>query len=178
MKIPGNFICFVLLLAGFFTNSVLAQTALSSLDPENYFDFWLGKWEVSWEEANGTAGRGTNHIYTILNDKVLLENFEILEGNNKGFKGKSMSVYQPARECWKQAWADNNGGYYDFTGIFTDEKRIFQTEVNELPDGRRFVQRMVFYDISEDSFTWDWESSQDGGKNWSLNWRIFYERLE
>jgi hypothetical protein len=89
-----------------------------------------------------------------------------------------MSVYQPARDRWKQAWADNNGGYYDFTGIFEDEKRIFQTEVNKLPDGRRFVQRMVFYDISEDSFTWDWESSNDGGETWNLNWRIFYERLE
>jgi len=171
--------CFSLLLLMIIaTSKTSAQTTLSSLEPENYFDFWLGKWEVTWEEANGTTGRGTNHIHTILDGKVLLENFEILEGNNKGFKGKSMSVYQPERNRWKQAWADNNGGYYDFTGIFMDEKRIFQTEVNEQPDGRRFVQRMVFYDISEDSFTWDWESSQDGGETWDLNWRIFYERME
>lgn len=178
MKMPASFICFVLLIAGSFSNSLHAQTSLSSLEPENYFDFWLGKWEVSWVEANGTTGYGTNHIHRILDGKVLLENFEILEGNNKGFKGKSMSVYQPDRDRWKQAWTDNNGGYYNFTGIFEDDKRMFQTEVSEMPDGRRFVQRMVFYDITENSITWDWENSNDDGESWSLNWRIFYERLE
>lgn len=178
MKTYSIYIFLGLLFASVFMHSLHAQSPLSSNNPENDFDFWLGKWEVTWEEANGSTGRGANYIHKILDDKVILENFEILEGNNKGFKGKSMSVYQTAENRWKQAWTDNNGGYFDFTGIIEDEKRIFQTDVNELPDGSTFVQRMVFYDITEDTFTWDWESSQDGGKTWTLNWRIFYERLE
>ncbi len=155
-----------------------AQTSLNDLEPEEYFDFWVGKWNVSWEEGDGQTGRGTNHIVETLDGTVIQENFQILEGRNKGFKGTSISVYQPRFQRWKQAWADNNGGYFDFTGKFDGDKRIFQTDVEEREDGTRFTQRMVFYNITGDSMTWDWESSTDGGETWTLNWRIFYERAE
>ncbi|MDZ7720210.1 MAG: hypothetical protein U5K72_15450 [Balneolaceae bacterium] len=146
--------------------SVFSQESIQNLEPENYFDFWVGKWEVHWEEGDG-MGRGTNHIEKILDGNVIQENFRILEGQNSGFKGTSISVYQPKFERWKQAWADNNGGYFDFTGKIDGEKRIFQTEIFEREDGSKFTQRMVFYDITEHSMTWDWESSTDGGKTWS-----------
>lgn len=147
-------------------------------NPENYFDFWVGKWDVTWDEGEGKIGRGTNHITKTLDEKVIQENFEILEGQSVGFKGTSISVYQPRFKRWKQAWADNNGGYYDFIGKFEGDKRIFQTEVFETKEGKQFTQRMVFYDIKENSLTWDWESSMDGGKTWKLNWRINYKRIE
>ena len=85
-------------------------------------------------------------------------------------------MFQPKTNSWKQAWADYQGGYYDFTGEFTENKRIFKTaarEVNEIV----FIQRMIFYDIKKDAFTWDWEQSVDGGKTWSLVWRIDYTRM-
>ncbi len=146
--------------------------------PEDDYDFWVGKWKVSWEEAQGKLGSGTNHITKILDQTVIQEHFEILEGQSKGFKGTSISVYNPNSQQWKQAWADNQGAYYDFTGKKDGDRRIFQTAVVEQADGKRFTQRMVFYDIQEDSLTWDWESSSDGGKNWKLNWRIHYERMK
>ena len=152
-----------------------AQNSTGNLEPEQYFDFWVGEWEVSWKEGD-RMGRGTNHIEKILDGTVIRENFRILEGQNAGFKGTSISVYQPRLEQWKQAWADNNGGYYDFTGKMDDKKRIFQTDLVEMEDGNMLTQRMVFYDIGEDSLTWDWESSTDGGETWTLNWRIFYKR--
>lgn len=157
---------------------LFSQNSVADLEPQEYFDFWVGEWNASWEESGGNTGRGTNHIEKTLDGTVIRENFRILEGGNKGFKGTSISVYQPRFERWKQAWADNNGGYYDFTGKLDGEKRIFQTAVTELEDGRQLTQRMVFYEITEDSMTWDWESSTDGGKTWTLNWRIFYERME
>jgi hypothetical protein len=76
---------------------------------------------------------------------------------------------------WKQAWADNQGGYYDFTGVIQGNKRIFQTAIFEKAD-KLYQQRMVFFDITGNSMTWDWESTTDGGETWQLNWRIFYER--
>lgn len=157
--------------------TAFSQNSVENLEPKEYFDFWVGQWEVSWEEGD-SMGHGTNHIEKKLDGTVLQENFEITEGQNTGFKGTSISVYQPQFERWKQAWADNNGGYYDFTGKVDGNKRIFQTEMRELEDGRKFTQRMVFYDITENSMTWDWESSEDGGETWTLNWRIFYERVE
>jgi len=144
---------------------------------ETYFDFWVGNWEVTWDEGDGKLGKGTNLIEKTLDGAVIQENFRILEGNQAGFKGTSLSVYNPQTQTWKQAWADNQGGYFDFTGITENDQRIFQTVERELQDGRKIIQRMRFYDIEENNLTWDWESSFDGGESWTLAWRIFYKKM-
>jgi hypothetical protein len=146
--------------------------------PEAYFDFWLGGWEVTWEEAGGTVGRGTNFIEKTLDGKVIQENFRVNEGQMAGFMGTSISVYNAGTQTWKQAWADNQGGYFDFYGKIDGTKRIFQTEVQEIGGDTLFTQRMVFYNITEDSLKWDWESSIDGGRTWNLNWRINYRKVD
>lgn len=104
---------------------------------------------------------------------VIQENFRALTGAYAGMKGTSLSVYNPQTKTWKQAWADNQGSYFDFTGVVENGQRIFQTEEQTLADGRTLIQRMRFYDIEQDTLTWDWESSFDGGVTWTLNWRIF-----
>jgi hypothetical protein len=152
--------------------------AQSTDDPStSQYDFWVGKWEASWDESEGKVGKGMNHITKILDGKVIQENFEIHEGANAGFKGKSMSVYNPRTKEWKQAWVDNQGGYFDFTGKVEGEKKIFQTALKNLPNGNTIIQRMVFYDISEKRFIWDWESSADEGKTWNLLWKINYTKI-
>ncbi|MEO1653329.1 MAG: DUF1579 family protein [Bacteroidota bacterium] len=159
-----------------FTLSALAQDLPEN--PEAYFDFWLGRWEATWDEGEGKKGRGSNHIHKVLDGKVIQEDFQILEGKNKGFKGMSISTYQTQLKTWKQSWADNQSSFFYFKGKFEGAKRIFQTDVFDGKEGVRFTQRMIFYAIEEDSFTWDWESSQDGGNTWKLNWRIFYTRAK
>lgn len=169
-----KFLMMFLLMCAFAGRSQSLQ--LVDLDTAHYFDFWEGTWEGTWPEGE-KVGRATNQLTWIAGDKVLQENFEIIEGQNKGFKGTSISVYRPNQGAWKQAWADNQGGYYDFTGAFEGDERIFRTDPIDR-NGQIFVQRMVFKDIKIDSFTWDWESSQDDGKTWNLNWRISYVRKE
>lgn len=169
MKIVSKTVLLILFLAG----TVNAQP-----EPENYFDFWVGEWEVSWDEGEGRVGKGINTIEKILDEAVIQENFRILEGQNAGFKGTSISVYQKRFETWRQAWADNQGGYFDFRGNIEGDKRIFQTTDRNMGDGSTMTQRMVFYDINKDSFTWDWEASKDGGETWTLNWRIQYKRIK
>lgn len=154
-------------------NLVYAQTE----SPESYFDFWVGNWELTWETPDGIEGTGTNLIEKTLDGVVIQENFRALTGTYAGMKGTSLSVYNPQTQTWKQAWADNQGSYFDFTGITDDGQRIFQTTETELPDGRTIIQRMRFYNIDEHSLTWDWESSFDGGETWTLAWRIYYSKV-
>ncbi|MFT6866068.1 MAG: hypothetical protein ACJA08_000895 [Cyclobacteriaceae bacterium] len=154
--------------------TTLSQS-LNNLDSASYFDFWVGDWTASWDEGNGMEQLGTNTITKSLDEKVIVENFRIIKGQSEGFKGMSMSVFQPRFNRWKQAWTDNQGGYFDFTGEFDGDKRIFKTLVTERAS-KQILQRMVFYDIQNDAMTWDWESSQDGGETWSLQWRIFYKK--
>lgn len=157
--------------------SVIAQERVTELDPEEYFDFWVGEWSLEWTDADGMKGKGTNVIHKVLDGVVIEENFNVTEGRLAGYKGKSVSVYNPQRKSWHQAWVDNQGGYIDLTGRIDGENRIFQTGEREGPNGAKVISRMVFYEIQSDSFIWDWESSTDDGKNWNLNWRIYYTRM-
>jgi len=140
------------------------------------FDFWVGKWDLTWEYPDGSKGKGINNINYTLDGKVIQENFEATDsGAYNGFKGTSISVFSPGTKSWHQAWADNQGGYFNFTGEISGDRRIFKTKPYP-KDGKDIVLRMVFYNIRKSSMTWDWEQSQDGGKTWALQWRIHYKR--
>jgi len=106
---------------------------------------------------------------------LFTKKFSAISGTLEGFQGMSVSVSDPTRNIWKQTWVDNQGSYLDFEGTFDGEKRIFVRRFTT-PEGMEMIQRMVFSNISEDSFMWDWESSTDEGSTWNLNWRVQYTR--
>ena len=140
------------------------------------FDFWVGDWDAAWTAPDGTAGRGRNRVTKVLDAAVIEENFEETpDGKTPPLHGRSLSVLHKASGVWKQAWTDNQGGFFAFTGQVDGDKRIFITDTVHA-DGKASAQRMVFYAIRKDSFNWDWESTNDGGKSWKLQWRIAYRR--
>jgi hypothetical protein len=158
------------------TNNVQAQTLISNLSPAEYYDFWIGEWDLTWSKSDESIGKGENSIFKTLNNFVLKENFNVTDDESmNGFKGESWSVFNSNNGTWYQTWVDNQGSYLDFIGEIDGEKRIFKREVQK-PDGSIIYQRMVFYDIQPNSFTWDWENSTDNGETWNLLWRINYKR--
>ena len=160
------------ILAALIYSPIIAQE-----DDKTLFDFWVGKWEVSWSEGDGKIGRGTNTIIKTLDNTVVQENFKVDEGNSKGYLGTSISVYNPLKRTWHQGYADNQGSNFNLIGERKGDKRIFKTEMVKQGE-KQIFQRMVFYNITENSMDWDWESTQDGGKTWTLNWRINYKRIQ
>ncbi len=143
--------------------------------PADLFDFWLGDWQVSWKNADGTAGHARNHVSRILDDRVIEERFEAdPAGKPPLLKGRSLSVRDPQGQ-WHQAWADNQGGFFALTGSADGDKRLFSTALVQV-DGQEKGQRMVFHHITKDGFTWDWEGTTDGGKTWKLLWQLDYRR--
>lgn len=152
---------------------IMSFTSYSqSAQTENEYNFWVGEWTAIWVKQDGTKIEGTNTIEKTLDGKVLQEHFYDPSTN---FKGTSISVFNPTTKTWHQAWADNQGNYFNFIGETIGEKKIFKTLPVE-KEGKVFLQRMVFYNITETSMTWDWESSFDGGEKWALNWRIAYTK--
>lgn len=135
-------------------------------NPENQFDFWLGEWDVRW----GEDGKGTNSITRILDGKIVQENFI-----SPDLHGMSLSAYDPERKLWCQTWVDNNGTYLDFTGKFEEGKLILVRDT--IVRGEKCKQRMVWYDIQEDEFNWNWERSDDDGSTWRTLWQIHYKRM-
>ncbi len=132
------------------------------------FDFWLGEWDLTWGEGE----HGTNKITKILGDCVILEEFDGTPAME--FHGMSLSVFNQRTGLWHQTWVDSSGGYLDFKGSFQNEKMILSREA--VIEGKSVLQRMVWYNLSEDSLDWNWERSLDSGETWKVAWHIRYVR--
>lgn len=162
------------LLLALLTLTALLQTAGAATPPAALFDFWVGDWTVTWTNANGSAGRGRNRVHKILEGKVIEEDFATEAAAPPRLLGRSLSVLDKAG-VWRQAWADNQGGFFALTGGSDGETRFFTTDFKAV-GGQLQGQRMRFHGIQPDGFTWDWEASSDGGKTWTLQWRVRYTR--
>ena len=156
---------------------VFAQTPVSvAPQPADLFDFWVGDWDLSWTNADGSTGRGRNRIGKILDGAVVEENFEeLVAAGETALKGRSLTVRDKKTGIWRQSWADNQGGYFTLAAQIDGDRRILTTEVTRDGD-KASVQRMVFHSASADALTWDWEGSADGGATWKRLWRIDYRR--
>ena len=155
--------------------TVQTASAAPAAQPADLFDFWLGDWNVTWQNANGTTGRARNHVSRILDGNVIEERFEEdATDPAPRLQGRSLSVRDPAG-LWHQAWADNQGGFFALTGSIEGDRRLFSTALTVVGTEVR-GKRMVFHHITADAFTWDWEGSSDGGKTWKLLWRLDYRR--
>ena len=162
-----------LILLLFLVNISFAQQQQPCTAPEcSQFDFWIGEWNLTWQNENGDTLHGFNSIKKILAGCVIEENFNGLQASP--LIGKSVSVLNNATKKWKQTWVDNQGGYLDFVGEFKDGKMILNRTAEQ--KGKKFLQRMVWYNISESQLDWNWERSDDNGKTWQTNWQIHYER--
>ncbi len=122
--------------------------------------------------ADSTIIVGTIKGENILEGKDLQEHFK---DPSKKFYETSISVYNRRDSIWHQAWADNNGGFYEFVGEVHEGIRIFKTKVK---DSRGAIYRMVFSKISKDSFIWSWRGIRDDWEEWKTVWEIKYKRID
>jgi len=141
---------------------------------QKQFDFWVGEWDLTWPGQNaGEVGHGTNSIKRIFDGCVVQENFS--GGDSMHLRGTSLSTFDTRAGDWKQTWVDNEGGYLDFVGELKDGKMVLKRDAVS-KDGTKFLQRMVWKNISTNEFDWSWEASHDGGKTWVVQWPIHYKR--
>jgi hypothetical protein len=152
---------------------VQAQNAPCSSPKASEFDFWVGDWELTW----GDTLHGKNRIEKMFGNCTIHENFE---DPKTGFLGQSWSVYNSNYNQWQQTWVDNNGGYIVLTGGMAGDTMVLITAERTVPERisltRKMQNRMLYYNIKNDSFDWDWQVSTDGGITWKSNWKIHYDR--
>ncbi len=102
---------------------------------------------------------------------VLVERFAM--GGPEAWNGLSLSVYDARLDLWRQTWVDDSGNYWAFVGSLVDGDPSFG-----MPgpvDAEAHWKRMVFTDITADTFHWRWEKSPDGVA-WTVTWEIDYTR--
>src|SRR5262249_1277408 len=113
---------------------------------QKQFDFWLGEWELTWPgKTQAEVAHGSNNIRRVLDDCVIEENFSGVE--SMPLRGMSVSTFDARAGKWKQTWVDNQGGYLDFVGEFTNGQMVLAREWTR-PDGAKVQQRMVWKNIS------------------------------
>lgn len=144
-----------------------------SVEEATQFDFWLGEWKLDWTDEDGAKKEGTNSITRILGGCVTYEHFK---DPSSGYEGMSHSVYSPGRKKWLQTWVDSQGNYLDFVGEFTNGKMILQRKARVAE--KEILQRMMWYNIAQNEFDWNWEKSSDNGESWNVVWQIHYTRIE
>src|SRR3954447_31305 len=128
------------------------------------FDFWIGEWDV---EAGG-AKIAYSSIQLILNECAIFENYTA----QRGYSGKSFSIYDAATKRWEQRYVDTSGAFHEWTnGGLTPEgqMRFF---------GRHSGQfdRMTYTKEGPDAVRQVLETSTDDGKTWATTYDGLYKR--
>ena len=161
------------------TPSTTAQAAQapapkSCTEPEyRQLDFWLGAWDLEWDQADGSKGTGTNIITkSPYGDCVITENFD--GAPSMKFKGMSVSTWHKPLKTWRQTWVDDQGGYFALSGGPNDDG-TFALTTTRLNDKGPY-QRMIWTNIQQDSMTWHWQGHKPGETEWKDLWVIRYRR--
>ena len=94
--------CASLVAAVFLLLAAAPATAACTAADNNAFDFWLGEWNVYGPKGK-LAGR--NSIKKEYDGCVVHERYE----TERGYRGESLNMYDPARKVWHQTWVDSSG---------------------------------------------------------------------
>jgi len=138
-------------------------------------DFWVGDWHASWDNGDGTTGTGENHITgDEFGDCVIYERF-----STDNFVGMSVSTFHVGPNVWRQSWVDNAGSYYALVGGPAEEGDgyDFMVENTRIAETAPY-RRMIWQDVTEDSFVWRWQGRTDAAEDWADLWVINYTRMD
>lgn len=144
-----------------------------------------GEWDCTIEALlpNGTWVQGGNAKWVW---KYILDGFAVqdlwyqkwidlpasLASINHDFAGTNIRMYLPAEKKWECVWfANATNTTSRFQAESSNEKIVMTGET------KQGLTRITFYDITEDSFDWKSEQSQDDGETWTETLRIHGTRI-
>ncbi|HEX6278984.1 MAG TPA: hypothetical protein VFZ49_03115 [Pyrinomonadaceae bacterium] len=130
------------------------------------FDFWVGEWLP--KNAQGVTV-GTSTIQLILNDCVILENW-----NTPVSSGKSFSNFDSNDGKWHQTWVTDKGGLTYYTGGMEGDRMVLVADT--VANGKKTLLRMTFSKLESGDVRQHGESSTDEGKTWTTTYDFTYIR--
>ncbi len=131
------------------------------------FDFWIGEWDVVTTQGHDPAG--TSSIQLILDQCVLLENWK------GGSSGKSFNHYDSTTKKWIQDWVDNQSNGVHFEGQLENGVMSFYAD-SPNSDGTRSRRHLQFFKLDVDHVRQFSQQSTDGGKTWTVEYDLTYNR--
>lgn len=134
-------------------------------------NFWLGRWEVTFEGPSGERTTGSN---TVSEHQGRI--FELFVAPDEGghYVGASVTRHHRARGLWVQEYWDNRGYRAWYEGDWNGDRFVLQ--ITGRGGHSAASKRLVWRDIEADTLVWDNEQSTDGGRTWASTWTIEYRR--
>lgn len=146
---------------------ILIPHTLFACEEDSYrqFDFWVGKWQVT--QADGKIA-GTNHITKSLNNCVIHEHYQSVNG----YEGTSINIYDKNSQQWHQTWVDNTGLLLQLNGGLVGKDMVMWGEGMD-QSGRIVMHRIAWTPTILDSnqeitVQQKWQVSHDQGISWQL----------
>jgi hypothetical protein len=156
---------------------VEVQKARTLRDGQHDFDFEFGTWKThlrrllhpltgstTWVEYDGTTV-----VRKVWDGRANLVEL-VADGPAGHFEGLSLRLYDPSSHQWSLNFANSKGG-----GMSTPTIGEFKNGRGEFFDqetlnGRAILVRFVISGITPNSCRFEQAFSDDGGKNWEVNW--------
>lgn len=132
------------------------------------FDFFIGEWDVQ-----GVAGTppATNSIQLVTGKCILFENYV-----NGPYSGKSFSYYDSTLGKWRQTYVDSTGSSAMFVGEYADGAMRFEGESHQRTGPASSRIRMTLFNQGPDRLRQLGETTNDGGKTWTVSYDLTYTR--
>ncbi len=162
-----------------------AQQAPARRDGQHDFDFEIGTWKTHLSRlvhplsgsTTWATYEGTSVVRKIWDGRANLVELEA-DGAAGHIEGLSLRLYNPESRQWSLNYANSGGGSLSVPtiGEFRNGRGEFydQEEFN----GRMILVRNVWSEITADSCRFEQAFSDDGGKNWEVNWIAIDTRVK
>ena len=151
------------------------------------FDFLIGTWQVEHDklvdpfrpdDGPRVRFRSEATVWSILDGLGTADETRGTLPDGSAFVGFSLRLYEPQREEWKIWWASKaRPGVLDdpVRGSFNGGEGVFVGPAER--EGREFLARFRWLDITGPHPVWEQDFSFDGGQSWGpVNWRMVHTR--
>lgn len=133
-------------------------------------EFLIGEWQFNtrFKLQNGAVGKGVSRsiVHTTLGGRAIEDLYCNLSPNGQTDNvGITVRAYNPRLGKWLMVFYDFDlGSRTEFQGEYKDGE--FHFDGKGLHNGVELLEKVVFYNIKEDSYSWKMDRSYDGGETW------------
>jgi hypothetical protein len=146
-------------------------------DGQHDFDFEIGYWKTHLRRlAHPLTGsttwveyQGTTVVRKVWNGRANLVELEV-DGPSGHFEGLSLRLYNPESHQWSLNFSNSASGTISQPTIGEFKAGRGEFFDQETLNGRAIYVRFVISDITPNSCRFEQSFSDDGGKNWEVNW--------
>jgi hypothetical protein len=167
------------------TSARPVQHAATERDGQYDFDFEIGTWKTHLarlqhpltDSSTWTEYDGTSVVRKVWNGRANLVELNV-DGTAGRLQGLSLRLYNPKSHQWSLNYANASGGTLGQPTIGEFENGRGEFYDQEPFDGKTILVRNVWSDITPTSCHFEQAFSEDGGKNWEVNWIATDTRLK